>query len=164
MTAFQRRLRQLDQRVAADVARVGWHMTGVFPTSDEPGPYFCYTVGLFKTYGHPELITFGLNPHIAQILVQQLVDNHIKGGRTFQDGERVEGEVRDGYSMWFRSAPVDDDQYPLSTAKRFYHGTDFPALQIVMPDTQNRFPWEPGCEQRMIDIQEHYPQAQEARA
>ncbi|HEY6221000.1 MAG TPA: DUF4262 domain-containing protein, partial [Candidatus Eisenbacteria bacterium] len=40
------------------VAKYGWAVQMIPGDGDDPA--FAYTVGLFKSYGHPEIITFGL--------------------------------------------------------------------------------------------------------
>ena len=47
-----------EQKLLHDVAKFGWHCMKVFGDNEhEP---FAYTIGLFKSYGYPELLIYGL--------------------------------------------------------------------------------------------------------
>lgn len=140
------------REVSNNIDKYGWHLTGVFPTEDAPMPtYFCYTTGLIER-GHPELVTFGLQPRIAHMLMTIAYDEFIKKGRVFQDGETVAGLAN--LPVFFRSMPADHPEYPLGTGRRLYGVDTFPALQMVLPDAQGRFPWDPGCDEKMIVTQQ----------
>jgi hypothetical protein len=39
---------------------------------DEIGPAFSYSVGLFKSYGHPEIIMVGLKQQLAHTLINNM--------------------------------------------------------------------------------------------
>ena len=62
---LQRRAAMVDQKVLEDIERAGWSDMSVFPTDDEPGPYFNYTIGLAEKYDHPDLIVLGMPSHVA---------------------------------------------------------------------------------------------------
>lgn len=47
-----------DRKVLDDVETHGWHVVKVM--GDETGPGFGYSVGLWKTFRHPEIIIIGL--------------------------------------------------------------------------------------------------------
>ena len=51
--------------------------------ADEHGPGFTYTIGLYKSYAHPELILFGLATADMQRILDVAV-TLIKGGRVFR--------------------------------------------------------------------------------
>ena len=61
----------LRRRQDEHIDRVGWSVTMVMPTDDDPGTPFAYTVGLT---GHdlPELIIAGLPPRVAHTLLNDL--------------------------------------------------------------------------------------------
>ena len=48
----------------AKIAAHGWTVIGVFPTPEDPGPSFAYTVGL-SGKGLPEVAIYGLHTQIA---------------------------------------------------------------------------------------------------
>lgn len=152
---FAKRLRAMMRSVRQNVKRVGWHATGVFPDQSTAVPVFwLYTTGLWQTYQHPELMIFGVNPNAAHGIVTGVVQTHIAKGRVFADGERVAGLVIGPFDIFFRAAPAMDEEYPCSTSKFFYGHADFPVLQLVLPDTHNRFPWDDACEEKIALTQQ----------
>jgi uncharacterized protein DUF4262 len=42
-----------ERKAVADVKKHGWHVLKVL--EDDRGPAFAYTVGLYHSFGHPEL-------------------------------------------------------------------------------------------------------------
>lgn len=100
----------------------------------------CYTVGLWKTYNHPELIIFSLPAQRAQFLLEQAV-REIEQGRTLTE---FAGNLADGYAL--RAEPVLPLHHRefLSYNRWFYRGDGFEALQLVWPDADHNFPDHPG--------------------
>lgn len=49
-------IKPADRKLAEDVRKYGWHCLHVSPRLGEPGPQFTYTIGLFASYQHPELM------------------------------------------------------------------------------------------------------------
>jgi hypothetical protein len=84
----------VDARVSSDIASLGWHVIGVL--GDEQGPPFAYSIGLFKTFSHPEVIILGLQPKVAMPLVNDL-GRAVRGGAIFRHGS-VTDELLKGYS------------------------------------------------------------------
>lgn len=137
------------ERVAADIARYGWGVCGVFPVAGQPGQPglpldFCYTYGFWHSWRHPEFMTFALRPQMAHAFFSELA-RRIAAGERFTDGQVVEG-LAAGYATRFRSAPNDDPEYPCALATQFYGHTDYPVLQMVLPDKHGHWPWEPDCD------------------
>ncbi|HEV2852633.1 MAG TPA: DUF4262 domain-containing protein [Thermoanaerobaculia bacterium] len=128
------------ERARRDVEAFGWHVVMVSGGGD---PGFLFTIGLWKTYGHPEILLFtpGEDPRgMAGRL--QAVAQRVKAGETFEDEALQEG-LFGPYPGTFR--PVAQGWYPyfLGTALAFYESYDFPVLQLFWPDQAGRFPWEP---------------------
>jgi hypothetical protein len=139
------------KRVHDDVAKYGWHVVAVVPRPDESFPPFAFTVGLFETYQHPELIVFCLPMKIAHAVFSTCVER-IEEGATFVDGQ-VRSDVLNKYRAAFST--VDPSFYSeyLGTAIGFYDHLDFPVLQLVWPDRNDHFPWEPHCDANFAEEQ-----------
>jgi len=45
-----------DAKVLQDIQRVGRHVTGVFASAGEKGPEWAFSIRLFHSFGHPEVI------------------------------------------------------------------------------------------------------------
>ena len=128
------------ERAKQDVEAFGWHVVMVSGGGD---PGFLFTIGLWKTYGHPEIILFapGEDPRgMAGRL--QAVAQRVKAGETF-DAEALYEGLFGAYPGTFRAVAQDWYPYFLGTAMAFYESYDFPAFQLFWSDQDGRFPWEP---------------------
>ncbi len=129
------------ESVQSDVAEYGWHGV-LIPGEDRGG--FVFTIGLWKTYKHPEIILFAPfdDPTGIAGWLSALV-KRIAAGETFTTGRDYEG-VFGRHSGHFRK--VDPLWFPcfLGTAGLFYGNFDFPVLQLFWPDKEGRFPWQGG--------------------
>lgn len=89
-----------------------------------------HTVGLMETFGHPELqliIDYGPN-EIMRIL--NTIGIRIKNGERFKEGDMIKGIYED---CELRLDCIDDG-----------YGIE-PYLRVIIPDRNNLFPEEPGC-------------------
>ncbi|MBC7933684.1 MAG: DUF4262 domain-containing protein [Rubrivivax sp.] len=48
-----------DKKLLSDIKTYGWHILKITPDEESPG--FAFSVGLFHSYSHPEIVMFGLN-------------------------------------------------------------------------------------------------------
>lgn len=124
----------------------GMAVQAVFPNEGAEGGdryAFAYTVGLAKA-GQPEFIMFGLPHETAHALLNDIGFRALRGEHTFRHGDIVHQLVRD-YPV--QLIAVRDSWQHLTISNHLFGNPDgaLPALQIVFPDEQGRFPWEPGC-------------------
>jgi len=132
-----------EQKVIDDVQMHGWHVIKVI--EDKEGPPFAYTIGLYHSFGHPEIIVIGL-PGEAAHAVLNTAGESIRAGREYADDTRTD-EFLNNYSCTFKSVPERQFQAYFGWALWFYEGKGFQALQLVYPDRSHNWPWEPGAEQ-----------------
>lgn len=125
-----------EQKIHDDVRAYGWHIIWVFNAE----PEFAYTIGLHHTFGHPEIIVFGLPREVAHGVLNA-VGKDVRAGGVFASGARSEGIV-DGYEVVFKPVPQAAYEAHLGWALWYYGAPDFPVLQLVYPDRDRRFPWE----------------------
>src|SRR5437016_3632119 len=125
-----------DRKLLGDIERVGWTVIGVL--ADEEGPGFSYSVGLFHTLGHPELLLMGLRPQTAHQLINS-IGGMARDGERFEAGKRYEG-IAAGFPLVFVEMERRYYKEYLGYAGWFYRGPDFPVLQCVWPDKQGVFP------------------------
>ena len=123
----------------------GWFVNVI--AEDEVGPGFAYSFGLFEEFGHPEIIIFGLGKDTMQTLVNDM-GNHIRAGTMYGDGERSDSLI-EGYTCVFRNVNPIHFGDTFTWATWFYGDPIFPALQLIWPDKQGRFPWEPEFNPRL---------------
>jgi hypothetical protein len=104
-------------------------------------PGFVYSIGLFKRFGHPEIICFGLKVEVTAAIINHACDL-IKTGEHLKTGKLYRGFL-EGYNIQF--VEVDKEHYHnyVGYAGWFYNKSfDFPLLQLVWPDKQHKFPWD----------------------
>jgi hypothetical protein len=138
-----------DRKLLADVAEHGWHIVGVL--EDKEGPGFAFSVGLYHTFGHPEVLFLGLPWESAGPLINDV-------GEAIRAGDRFKADRR--YDDLAANCPLAfvtmDNRYYgdyLGYATWFYRGYDFPVLQCVCPDRAGRFPWDDGYDERHFERQ-----------
>jgi hypothetical protein len=138
-----------DHKLLADIARVGWVVLAI--EQDDEGPGYAFSVGLFHTLGHPEIVLMGLKPTTAQHLINNLGEA-IRGGRRFEANHRYDDLV-EGAALAFVAVGKQHYRPYLGYAGWFYRGPEFPVLQCVWPDKEGRFPWERDFDARLVEAQ-----------
>jgi hypothetical protein len=129
-----------DASTISNIERFGlsvWHIK----EHDQDRTYFSYTQGLFDTTGYPELIVVGLLMDTAHVLLNESAQLLRKGvdvtqGRHAELLGEVECEFRPVASKWIK--------HLMHKTVRYYEDVDFPVLQVIYPDLENRFPGEEG--------------------
>jgi hypothetical protein len=143
---------EYDEKVLADIKKIGWHHVHVRAEDGEPS--FAYSLGFYANFGQPEIIVFGLPPQIAQQLLN-IAAIRFAGAKTAYETYKPYDDIAEGMRIAF--IPVDRRHYReyLGYAGWFYASikADFPALQMVWPDKQGRFPWEPNYDQSFSRLQ-----------
>jgi hypothetical protein len=140
-----------DRKLLSDVARHGWHVLHVFdPESDLT---YSFSVGLYLKFGHPEILVMGLSEEVSRDLINTTAE-HIAGGRVFLAGTRTDDLV-EGFACGFTPILVDHYEQYLGYGIWFYRSLKqpFPAIQLVWPDKQGRFPWEENYDKNFLRLQ-----------
>ncbi|MDI1475109.1 DUF4262 domain-containing protein [Polyangium sp. y55x31] len=134
-----------DRKLLHDVQTHGWHIIHVGRTieDDSGGPDWSYSIGLFHTFGHPELIVVGLPFSTAQSIINGL-GSRIRAGQRFDHG-MCDSNVLEERDVRFVTMKWEEYRAHLGCAIWFYRGKEFPVLQVVWPDQAGRFPWDPDC-------------------
>jgi len=138
-----------DQQLIHDVETIGWHILLI--PEDEEGPGFAFTVGLYHSFRHPEVLIMGLPLQVMMDLLN-IVGDQVKAGNRYHPDQRTT-DLLEGYECAFRTIPTTAYEEYLGYAMWFYKGTDFPALQCFWPDKGGRFSWEPGFDTRLVNMQ-----------
>jgi Domain of unknown function (DUF4262) len=127
-----------DEAVAADVEKFG--LSVMLVSEDEECPKFGYSIGLYRNFNHPEIIVFGLSHDVMAWIINEIAQR-IRNGERCEIGKEYEG-LLEGYNCFFNEAPKGCYPEYFGYAMSFYKGVDFPALQLVWPDKENKWPWE----------------------
>ncbi|MFJ7287444.1 DUF4262 domain-containing protein [Curtobacterium sp. NPDC098951] len=122
-------------RMRAIVNEYGWGIQHVLPDVQGEVASFSYTVGL-TTRGWGELIITGLPPEVAGQFIRNAVDEQQENG-PFQAGDQTEELTESGSILFTQAADVRG-----MTMTAAIVGS-FTAMQMVWPDSQGRFPWDP---------------------
>ncbi len=138
-----------DLRLLADVSQRGWHAVVVAP--EGPGPASAFSVGLFRSFDHPEVAVFGLAPEVLETAADRMA-RRVRDGERFDDGDLAEGVI-DGRSVAFRR--IVPRHYParLGYAVWYHGGPRFPALQCVWANPDGHFPWDRWFPRELRDAQ-----------
>lgn len=126
-----------EQQVINDVSNYGWHCVQILAEDEEPP--FSFSVGLFHTYRHPELIVFGLPSSVAHQVLTLSV-KAIQRGKPIDLSVPTE-ELVEGYPCVFISVPESEYQEHVGFCRWFYEGNNFPLYQVVWPSRDGHFPW-----------------------
>ena len=128
-----------DERTISHIEEFGCSVVSVART--EHGLGWSYTIGIFDISGKPELVTVGLPPETAHFALNEAA-GLLRAGIDLTQGRhhdligQVECEFRPIDPKWVRQL--------MGWAVWYYDGPDFPVLQAVYPDLQNRFPEDEG--------------------
>lgn len=124
-----------EEKILHNVEEYGWQVCHIFD-ADGNEPYFSYTLGLYETFGHPELIVIGQKRELCQTILNNLGE-HIKDGDKFVAGQACEN-ILEGYVCHLvEVAKIHFDEY-VGQAIDFYGGSNFPLLQVVWPAVETR--------------------------
>lgn len=138
------------ERARKDVEKFGWHFVLI---PGEGGSGFLFTIGLWQTWKHPEIIAFSPTDDPERIVGRfSAVAKRIAAGERFEPGKTYEGLFGD-FPGAFRAVHADRYEDYLGTAAGFYQSFDFPVQQLFWPDREGRFPWETGFDQRIRGLQ-----------
>ena len=129
-----------DDELIEIISQHGWAVIKI--AAEDNSPPFAYSIGLHRTFHHPEIIVLGLPPDTAHQLVND-VGETVRRGEVIRAGETSDGFL-EGYTCTFRRVPPS--QYPayLGRGLKYYAPEAFPVLQLVYPDRQGRWPWQEG--------------------
>jgi len=106
-----------------------------------------YTIGVYDTCSKPDLITVGLKFSTAQACLNQAA-KLLRSGTDLTQGRHA--DLIGNVDCEFR--PVDPKwiKHLMNWANWYYDGTDYPVLQAIYPDLNNRFPEEVGFDRRFV--------------
>lgn len=126
-----------DQKLLDDIKEFGWHCLSV--DGDDEHQQFTYTIGLFQTFGFPELLIYGLDGNIAHEILT-IAGNAAARGEPLNTSEPTDA-LLEGYSCVFVRVPIDEYPDHVGFARWYYECDSFPVEQIVWPSKAGLFPW-----------------------
>lgn len=136
-------------KVNKTVEEHGWLVQGV--GSEGEFPQFAYTIGLTKTFNHPEVAIVGLS-FDTMVSVLNRIGDLVRKGQKFEHGSTSSILLRDGYTCRFLKAECNYGEW-FGIGCRFYKHEPFVALQCVWPDRDHKFPWDADVASGMTKLQ-----------
>ena len=138
-----------EEHLHQSLREVGWHILLI--PEDEEGPTFAYTIGLYHSYQHPEVLVQGLPQECVHGMLNVIGEN-VKSGQSYEAGNKYAGILEGCDCVFVTIHPSHYNEY-LGSAIRFYKHALFPVLQCVWPDREGRFPWEAGFPPGLASLQ-----------
>lgn len=142
----------LEERMAKD----GFMVLCIGVTEDDPP--FTYTIGLTETFKHPELIISGwFSQELFNTIVGKAIDWLRKGKRLDQAPEILGViQIQDGDAtvpglLGCRKVAAEYKSELMCVAARRY--PEFEGIQLVIPDRQNKLPWDENCDPEWLNAQ-----------
>lgn len=132
-----------DKKFSADLEKFGW--TVLLLEATDYLPSFAYTVGLWKNYKHPEIISFGLTTKTLHLILNE-AGEIAKTGRTIEVGKNYDDYFENSNTQFIKVDTRNISDY-FGQAINYYKTTDFPTIQLVWTDRNNRFPWDKDYEE-----------------
>lgn len=128
------------EQLAETIKARGWAVIKIDADAQEPA--YAYSVGLYKTFHHPEVIVFGLGLEVLYRIVNT-IGEQVKEGQRFEVSDTDDRVLERGYRCAFRLVAADAELAYMGILINYY-GNAVPALHCIWPDREGRFPWEAG--------------------
>lgn len=132
-----------DKRTNSNIEKYG--LTVIILEATEYLPAFAYSIGLWKTYKHPEIICFGLTTKTLHALIND-VAKLVKHGQAIITNKSYDNFFAKNETQFLNVDPSYLNNY-FGTAINYYNTDNFPALQFVWTDRNNKFPWDVDYEE-----------------
>lgn len=131
-----------EQAIVEAVKEHGWFVALFEATETEPS--FGYTIGLWKTFKHPEIVIFGLDTTTMHTTLNAV-------GERIRNGEQMQiilpdPDVFEGRNARFVNVPETYIQDYFGYGMWFNDYKPFSVLQLAWPDRKGLFPWEEGSD------------------
>ena len=140
-----------EESILKNIEEYGYQVN-VINDPDYVDPLFVYSVGLWKTYAHAEIIIIGLHHTPARKIIQVIADGLKLGGDHLKD-EDIREDLLPGFECIVFAASPDLFKEYLLSAVWLYEGTEFPVFQIVFQDENNLWPWDEGASEEFTGNQ-----------
>ena len=142
-------IKEYHKKVEAAMKEYGYQSTFVFGDST---PFFCYSTGVYKSFGIPEIFISALPQNLSHELIANYVSK-FKDTGSIPLGKKLE-DLTDRFPVYLIEVSKDMlTDYVLSSL-RFYGDEEFKYVQLVYPDTNGRFPNDAGYDYDQVILGE----------
>lgn len=131
-------LNAVQEKLLSNIEKYGLEVMHIL--EDKTGPGFSYSVGLFESYQHPEIIIVGLKQELCHTLINNMA-NDIKSGEKYM-ALNYYSNILNNFQCYF--VDVDHSNYDkyVGQAQAYYGNDNFPLIQCIYPTVKGIFPWE----------------------
>ncbi len=139
-----------EEKAISDIQEHGLHIMHVFDPDGER-PDFTYSIGMKYSYGHAEVIIYGLPNEVTKSIINSVADS-VKSGATFKDGD-VSAEFLEGFDCCFKSVLKEHYKDHFGWNLWLNNGSDFEVLQLVWPNKSGNYPWSDNVTHEFCNAQ-----------
>jgi len=139
----------IQKKIVEDIQKYGWHVIKVL--EDEAAPAFGYSIGLFKTFTHPEILIVGLNLNLIHEIIND-IGKDVKSGKIYTS-LAFYPHLTGGFECYFTQVKQEFYEQYVGQALWYYDNNSFPLLQCIYPTTKGTYPWEKDSAAGIKDIQ-----------
>jgi len=125
--------------ISRNIQKYGFHMVRISPEAEHYGRYFVYSIGLFESLGHPEIMVFLYNKDTALELINLVANEVISGGRIDLN---TPDDRFSSVPVIFKEIDKSNFEEYLGIGVDYYNGTEFNCYQMFWPDIDGVYPWD----------------------
>jgi hypothetical protein len=133
----------ITEQTIARIREYGWQVMMI--PADDNGPGWAFTIGLWHTHGFPELAMFGLDVHDMKACLNELGRQAVEGRPV--EADQVRDEVLENHPVTLKTVDLRWYRAFFGSAIMFYRRPPFPVLEVVWPDREGLFPWQPESDE-----------------
>jgi Domain of unknown function (DUF4262)/Domain of unknown function (DUF4265) len=126
------------ENITHHVEDFGWSVVKIKAELSLPG--FAYTIGLYKSFNHPEVIVTALPSDTAHTLLN-IIAEKVRSGFCFELGARYE-DILHNYPVMFCKMGIQHYNEYCGLGNWYYSHKSYPVFQCLWPDKSFRFPGE----------------------
>ena len=131
-----------DRNILGDIEKTGWSVAQINPDAPNAQPFYSFSVGLYHSYQHPEIILLGLPHNVAGPVINK-IGGYIKLLKKKVEPDRVCSDFLTTGCVFKLVDPRHYQTY-LGYNRWLYGGNNFPMLQCVWPLKSGLYPWDKG--------------------
>ncbi len=138
-----------DKKVFSDIEKYGLHV--IYVLEDDEGPGFGFSIGLYKNYGHPEIIIIGLKQELTHSIIND-IGAYVKDGKKYESLNYYDGLIK-GFECYFVDIDKSNYYQYMGYANWYYGDNDFPVVQCIYPTIKGIYPWQKEWPENIKDLQ-----------
>lgn len=135
-----------DQKTISDIEKYG--LSVIIIEGTDYLPSFACSIGLWKKYKHPEIILFGFSTKTLHAIIND-VGEFVKSGKKIETDKVYDDFFENGRAKFIKVDSRNLQDY-FGYAIDFYNSSEFPALQLIWTDRNDKFPWEEDFEEEFV--------------